>query len=90
MTICKALHSKHDRLYVKRKERKRRLPRIEYCVDAANQGLEKYIDKRKERLITADSNSKNKNQLRTGKRTIIKSRKQNMMENSYLDTSSDN
>ena len=46
-----------NRLYVSRKEEGRGLTSIEDCMDASIQGLENYIKKNKERLITASSNS---------------------------------
>ena len=45
------------------KEGGRGLTNIEYCIDGAIQGLKGYINKNKERLVTAASNS-NKNKVR--------------------------
>ena len=62
-----------DRLYMSRKEWRRELTSIEYCIDASKQGLEEYIKKNKEKLIKATNNS---NADRDADRKTIKTRKQ--------------
>ena len=59
MTMQKALHPRDgtDGLYVSRKEGEWELARIEDSVDASTQGLEDYIKKSKETLITATESS---------------------------------
>ena len=57
-----------DRLYVLRKEGERGVASIEDGLDASIQGLEDYIKKNKEKLITAASNSSDN--IRTN-RTVI-------------------
>ena len=55
MTMQKALHPRNDvdGLYVSKKEGGRELASIEDSVDSSTQRLEDYIEKRRERLITA-------------------------------------
>ena len=54
MTMHEVLHLREykDRLYVSRKDGGRGLATIEECVDASVQGLEDYIKRRKEWIIT--------------------------------------
>ena len=54
----KTLHSRDyiDRLYVSRKEERRRLTNIEDSVDVSIQWLEDYIEKHEGELITATRN----------------------------------
>ena len=61
MTLHKALHPRDnvDRLYVSRREGRRRLTSIENSVDTSIQRLENYIEKRGERLIIAIRNNTN-------------------------------
>ena len=58
MTMHEALHLRDDkdRLYGPRKGERRELAGIEENVDTAIRGLENFIKKSKERLITAASN----------------------------------
>ena len=68
-----------DRQYVTRKQRekKNKLAGIEDCMDEAIQEFEEYINKNKERVITAPINNKKRDILRKNRKTIIiKSRKQ--------------
>ena len=46
-----------DRLYMSRKEEEKRLASIENCVNESMQGIENYMKKSEEKLITAISNS---------------------------------
>ena len=59
MTMHKALHPRDgvDRLYVSRKGGERGLAGIEDSVDASIQRFEDYIEKNRERLITATRNN---------------------------------
>ena len=56
MTMHNALHLRDDmeRLYV---SRKRKMRTRQYCVDASIQELEDFIQKKKERLMTATNNT---------------------------------
>ena len=58
MTMHKALYPRDvvDRIYVSRKEGKRKLASVEDCIDKSIQGLEVYIKKSKKRFIPAASN----------------------------------
>ena len=58
MIIYKALHLRDivDRLYVSRKEERRRLASIEDSVNASIQWLQDYLEKREEGLIIATRN----------------------------------
>ena len=70
MTMHKALPPRDDidRLYVPRKEGRRGLASIEDSIDASIQQLEEYIEKRRERLITATRN--NTDNRRTNRMTV--------------------
>ena len=59
MTTHKALHPRDDvdRIYVSKKEQRRRLASIEDSVDASTQRLEDYIEKHEQGLITAIRNN---------------------------------
>ena len=76
--IHKTLHLKDkvNRLYVTRKEKRRRLAIIEDCVDAATLGSEEYTKKSKQKIITADNNNNKNNSKTKRKIEFIKSRKQ--------------
>ena len=58
MTMQKALHTRDDvdRLYVSRKEGRRKIASIEDSVDASIQPLEDYIEKHERGLITSIRN----------------------------------
>ena len=70
MTIHKALHSRDDvdRLYVSRKEGRRRLASIEESIR-----LKDYVEKQRERLITATRN--NTDNIRHNRTTITRKKK---------------
>ena len=78
MTMHKVLHPRNyvNRLHISRKEGEKGLASIEDSIDASIQRLEDYIEKRGERLITANRN--NTDNMRT-KRTEI-TRKQKWKE----------
>ena len=59
MTIHETLYPRDniDYLYASRKEGGRGLASIKDCLDASIQGLEDYIEKNKENVITAAQNS---------------------------------
>ena len=75
----KALHSRDDigRLYVSRKEGRKRLDSIEDSMDALIRGLKDYLKKIKERLIIVTN--KSTDSIRTN-RTTTKIRKQKWEE----------
>ena len=70
MIMHKALHPRDDvvRLYVSRKEVGRGLTSIENSIEASIQRLDDYIQKRRERLVTAIR--KNTDNMRTNRTTI--------------------
>ena len=75
MTMHKTLHPRDDvdRLYVSRKEGRRGFASIEVNVDCSIQWLEDYIEKRRERLVTATRN--NTDNARTNRTTITRKQK---------------
>ena len=86
MTMHKALYPRNDidRLYVSRKAKGSRVVSIGDCVDASILGLEYYIKKDKEKLITAASSnigniSTNRKQQKLGSR--------NRKKKKYIDIS---
>ena len=90
MTMKKALHPRDDleKIYVSRNERGRGLADIEDCVDASIRQLEDYIEKSKERLITATGKVQTTSINRT--KTKIKNKKlENGAKNNYIDISID-
>ena len=87
MTMHKALHLRNDvdRLYVSRKEGERGIASIEDSVDASMQRLDDYIEKGREKLITAGRNNSDKTS--TNRTTIT--RKQKWEKNNSMDVLSD-
>ena len=70
-----ALHTRDDvgRLYISRKEGRRGLASIEDSVDASIQRLKDYIEKHRERLITATR--KDTGNTKTNRMTITRKQK---------------
>ena len=84
MTMHKALYPNDDtdRLFLSRKEGRRRFPTIEDSIDASIRGLKDYIKKRKETLITVASNSND--ELRNRKTKTMRQKREEKQQFGYF------